>query len=327
MVFSFLKNKLKEAISSLKVKREEKKVNAAAKGKAKISLKEKIIKKVTEKELTKEDFAKFFEALEINLMQSNVAFDTIQAIKGSLEGDLLGESLKRGSQADIINEALKKALSNVLKESSSEELLLAIKASVNPVTFMFVGTNGSGKTTTIGKFAYWLQKHKIPVVFAAGDTFRAASIEQLEKHGAALGIKVIKHTYGADSTAVVYDAIAHAKAKGVKAVLIDTAGRSHSNVNLMNELEKMKRVIKPDYIVFVGDALTGNDVIEQCRDFNQVTPFNFAVLTKTDVDEKGGAILSVSHSTGVPIMFLGTGQTYDDLKPFKKEELIKQILG
>jgi fused signal recognition particle receptor len=330
MVLGFLKRKIKETFKVIKKqekiekpKEKEKKIPK----KEKASIKERIIKKVTEKELSDKEFDQFFDALELNLLQSNIAYETIQAIRESLETDLIGKSIKRGTHEKSIINALGKALKEVLKTSDSLELLKKIKLSKEPVSIMFVGTNGSGKTTTISKIANWLKKNKLSVVLAACDTFRAASIEQLEKHGNALKVKVIKHKYGADSAAVAYDAIAHAKAKGVKAVLIDTAGRSHANMNLMNELEKVARVVKPDYTVFVGDSLTGNDVVDQCRTFNNITPFDFAVLTKTDVDEKGGAILSVSHTTGVPIMFLGTGQLYKDLKQFDKNELIKQILG
>ncbi len=306
MVFSFLRKKIKETINSIK--------------------KERIIKKVTEKKITGKEFNNFFNALELNLLQANIAYETIQAIKKSLEKELTGKQVSRRSHEKVIMNALKKALRKVLKECNSNELLTIIKESDKPVSFMFIGVNGSGKTTSIAKIANWLKKNKISSVMAACDTFRAASIEQLEKHGKALGIKVVKHKYGADAAAVAYDALEHARARNVKAVLIDTAGRSHANTNLMNELEKIKRVIKPDYTVFVGDALTGNDMIEQCRTFNNTTPFNFMILTKTDVDEKGGAILSASHTTGVPIMFLGTGQLHKDLKAFNKEELINQII-
>jgi len=300
MVFGFLKKKIKETFD--------------------------VVKKVTEKKLTKKEFDKFFDALEFSLLESNIAYDTILAIRESLEKELIGKEIKRSLQEKIIMNALKNALRGVLKESDSTKLLQEIKASKEPIVIMFVGTNGSGKTTTIAKIAYWLKKNNISCVLAACDTFRAASIEQLEKHGKALGIKVVKHKYGSDAAAVAYDAIEHAKAKGIKVVMIDTAGRSHANTNLMNELEKIKRVVNPDYVVFVGDALTGNDVVDQCKTFNDVTPFDFAVLTKTDVDEKGGAILSVSHATGVPVMFLGTGQLYKDLEQFDKEKLIKLIL-
>jgi fused signal recognition particle receptor len=288
--------------------------------------KKKIVKKVTEKTLKQSDFNEVFDELELGLLQANVAVDTISALKEKLGQELINKDIKKKMISNTINKTLTKAISELLIEGDVNALLKEIKSSVEPVSLMFVGSNGSGKTTTIAKLANYLKKRGVSVVMAACDTFRAASIEQLETHGKALGVKVVKHSYGSDAAAVAYDAIEHARAKKVKAVLIDTAGRSHSNVNLMRELEKVKKVVNPKYVIFVGDALTGNDVVLQCRDFSQATSFDYAILTKTDVDEKGGAIISVSHETGVPILFLGTGQEYKDLKPFKKNELIKQII-
>ncbi|HLE06055.1 MAG TPA: signal recognition particle-docking protein FtsY, partial [Candidatus Nanoarchaeia archaeon] len=287
--------------------------------------KERVVKKFTEKVLSESDFSDFFSELELVLLQSNVAVDVIGDLKSKLSADLVGKSFKRGSIESLVSSSLVSAIGELLIEGNVGAIVKRLKESVVPVSFMFVGTNGSGKTTSIAKFANYLLGKGVSVVFAACDTFRAASIEQLEVHGNALGIKVVKHTYGADAAAVAYDALEHAKARGVKAVLIDTAGRSHSNVNLMRELEKVNRVVNPDFTVFVGDALTGNEVILQCRDFGQAAGFDFAILTKTDVDEKGGAIISVSHETGVPIMFIGTGQGYSDFKPFKKDDLLKQL--
>ncbi|MFA5406826.1 MAG: signal recognition particle-docking protein FtsY [Candidatus Nanoarchaeia archaeon] len=319
-MFDFLKNKLKGIKDNFEKEKPPKPVKPEKKG-----LKARLVKKITEKTITKSDFNELFDELELTLLQSNVAVDTIAVIKESLAKDLVGKSFKRGKAANELSSALRKAISDVLIEGDATALIKSIKASDKPVSFMFVGTNGAGKTTTIAKFANYLKKKGISVVLAACDTFRAASIEQLEVHGNALGFKVVKHSYGADSAAVAFDALEHARAKSIKVVLIDTAGRSHSNTNLMKELEKVGRVVNPDYTVFVGDALTGNEVVAQCRDFGQANGFDYAILTKTDVDEKGGAIISVSHETGVPILFLGTGQTYDDLKPFRKEELLSQL--
>jgi len=253
--------------------------------------------------------------------------ETIEAIKEQLKTELVDKSVKRGKSSQVISKALERAVNSVLIEGDINELLKEIKLVTEPVSIMFIGSNGSGKTTTIAKLANFLKTKKISCVLAACDTFRAASIEQLETHGAALGVKVVKHSYGSDAAAVAYDALEHARAKGIKVVLIDTAGRSHSNTNLMKELEKVKRVVNPTYTIFVGDALTGNDTVMQVRDFSTVAKFDYVILTKTDVDEKGGAILSVSHETGVPILFLGNGQTYQDLKPFKKKELINNLLS
>ncbi len=290
-----------------------------------IESKEKLVKKITEKNLTSEEVEELLEPLRLNLLQSNVALETVNRIIDIVTSELAGKSVKKKKAKDLVISALKDAISSILIEGDVNKFIKKIRDSENPVSIMFVGSNGSGKTTTIAKIAYFLKNKNISSVMAACDTFRAAAIQQLEIHGKALGIKVIKHTYGSDAAAVAYDALQHAKAKGIKAVLIDTAGRSHSNINLMKELEKIKRVVNPDIIVFVGDALTGNDVVMQCRDFLAATNFDYSILTKTDVDEKGGAILSVSNETGVPILFLGTGQGYGDLKAFKKDKLINML--
>lgn len=292
----------------------------------KLGLKERLVKRFTEKTLSEEEFGEIFNELEMDLLASNVAVEVIEALKVKLKEGLIGESFKRKGIDDAVSDALRNAINDVLIEGDVNDVLKKIRESESPVSFMFVGTNGSGKTTTIAKFANFLKGKGFSVVLAACDTFRAAAVEQLEVHGSRLGLKVIKHDYGSDSAAVAFDALKHAEAKGINAVLIDTAGRSHSNVNLMRELEKVKRVVNPDYTIFVGDALTGNEVVLQCRDFGAAAKFDYAILTKTDVDENGGAILSVSYATGVPILFLGTGQEYTDFKPFKKKEIIEQLI-
>lgn len=172
----------------------------------------------------------------------------------------------------------------------------------------------------------WLQKNGYSTVIAASDTFRAASIEQLEKHAERLGVKVIKHKYGADPAAVAFDAIEYAKAHKIDCVLIDSAGRQHSNTNLMDELKKLKRVAKPTFTIFVADALTGNDAVEQAREFSEKIGYDFSILAKADVDQKGGAILSVSYISKKPIAFLGVGQDYADLEPFNKEKILEKLI-
>lgn len=317
-MFKSLKNKLKKKIKSFSRKKEGKE--------QKPGLKKRIVKKITETKISGDDFNELFKPLELALLQSNVAVDTIEAVKESLSKELINKSVKRGRLEQAVTKALEKAVSEVLIEGDVDKLISELEIAEEPVSLMFVGANGSGKTTTIAKVTRLLKDKGVSVVLAACDTFRAASIEQLETHGKALGVKVVKHSYGSDAAAVAYDALEHARANNIQAVLIDTAGRSHSNVNLMRELEKVKRVVDPDYTIFVGDALTGNDVVMQCRDFNEVTGFDYVILTKTDVDEKGGAILSVSYETGVPVLFLGTGQDYTDLELFNKNELVKQLI-
>jgi fused signal recognition particle receptor len=164
-------------------------------------------------------------------------------------------------------------------------------------------------------------------VFAASDTFRAASIEQLGEHAKNLGIEMIKHNYGADPAAVAFDAIKHAKARGIDVVLIDTAGRQHANVDLMAELQKIKRVAKPNLTILTVDSLTGNDAVEQARLFNEKIGIDSSILAKVDADEKGGALLSVAYTTKKPILFLGVGQRYEDIEKFEPEKVISRILG
>ena len=196
-----------------------------------------------------------------------------------------------------------------------------------PFVIVFVGFNGSGKTTTIAKLAHWLKKNGLSVVIAASDTFRAGAIEQLEEHAKRVGVRVIKHDYGADPAAVAYDAIQHAKARGIDVVLVDTAGRNELNRNLMDEMRKIVRVTKPDLVIFVGDALAGNAVVEQARQFNDAVRIDGVILTKLDADARGGAALSISHAIGAPILFVGVGQGYDDLKPFDEKWFVDRIFG
>lgn len=190
---------------------------------------------------------------------------------------------------------------------------------------VFFGINGSGKTTTIAKFAHLLQQNKLSCVMAAADTFRAAAIDQLEEHASKLKIELIKHDYGADPAAVAFDAVKHAKAKKIDVVLVDTAGRMHSNTGLVDEMKKIIRVVKPDLKLFIGESITGNDCIEQAKTFDAAIGIDGIILSKADIDDKGGAAVSVSYVTKKPIFYLGTGQNYSDLKEFDKETITKNI--
>ena len=195
-----------------------------------------------------------------------------------------------------------------------------------PTSILFVGVNGTGKTTTLAKMAHRFINEGYTVVAAAGDTFRAGSIEQLEKHAERLGIRVIKQDYGADAAAIAFDAIQHANARHLDVVLIDSAGRMQTNKNLLEEMRKIVRVAEPDIKIFVGDALAGNDALTQARKFNEAIEIDGAILTKVDADPSGGAALSVAFVTGKPVVFVGVGQEYPDLQQFDPEWFAKKIV-
>ena len=226
--------------------------------------------------------------------------------------------------------ALRDALYDVLRMDKKVDLLGLAEAkrrAREPLVIVFLGINGTGKTTTIGKVAHLLLRNGFSVVLAGADTYRAGSIEQLEGHGKRLGVRVVRHEYGADAAAVAFDAVSHAKSRGVNAVLIDTAGRMQTDRNLMEEVRKIVRVAKPDLTVFVGDSLTGNDAVEQALNFCKFVEFEASILTKADADAKGGAAISIAYVTKRPTIYLGTGQGYEDLTPFNPEYLIQKILG
>ena len=169
------------------------------------------------------------------------------------------------------------------------------------------------------------KKNNISVVLAAADTFRAASIEQIQIHADKLKVPLIKHDYGADPSAVGFDAIKYAEKHKIDVVLIDTAGRMHTKTNLLTEMDKICRVTKPDLKIFVAESIAGNDATEQAKTFHEMIDIDGSILSKADIDEKGGTIISVSHATHKPIFYLGTGQKYQDLKLFNKQEFIESL--
>lgn len=276
---------------------------------------------VAEKELDEETLDPLLEELRLKLLQNNVSLEAAEAIEEQLREQLLGEKVKRGGAEEKVNEAVKKTLLELLDDSF--ELEEELEAAEEPPIIFMVGFNGSGKTTTAAKLTRQLQDNGRDVVLGAGDTFRAASIEQLEEHGDSLGVEVISHEYESDPAAVAYDAVEHAEKKG-KTAIIDTAGRSHADKNLMGELEKMIRVNEPDVTFLVVDALAGNDVLEQAEAYEGM--FDAVIVTKMDVDENGGAIISISERSGKPVAYIGTGQKYDDISEFDKEEFVDEII-
>ena len=268
--------------------------------------------------------------LEMELLQGDVAMEVATEVVESVKDDLVGKKIKRSNDiTEYTYLALRNAVSDIIDipGKSMTEMIEAKKAQGEPLVVMFVGINGTGKTTTIGKLAnYYLKKGYTPVI-AASDTFRAGAIEQVTYHADNVGVKIIKHQKGSDPAAVAYDAVEHARAQGKELVLIDTAGRMQTNTNLMDEMKKIKRVAKPDLVIFVGDALTGNDATEQAKKFNEAIDIDGVILTKADADSKGGASLSIGYVIKKPIMFLGMGQGYDDIMEYDADWMLNQLFS
>ena len=285
---------------------------------------------IKEKSISEEDVEDILFELELGLLEADVAMDVSSVVVESVKNDLVGQKIKRSSDIEEYTyQALKNAVVKIIDidGKSMTELLEEKVAQGEPLVVMLVGINGTGKTTTIGKLSnYYLKKGYTPVI-AASDTFRAGAIEQVQYHADKLGVKLIKHEKGSDPAAVAFDAVQHAKAKGKELVLIDTAGRMQTNTNLMDEMKKIRRVSKPDLVVFVGDALTGNDATEQARKFNEAIDIDGVILTKADADSKGGAALSIGYIIKKPILFLGMGQSYDDIKEYDADWMLEQIFS
>ena len=290
-----------------------------------------VIKKIKIKELSEKELNKVLSELRKVLIKNEVSIEATEAITNQVKKELIGVEAKRFSDpSPIIISALRHSLLKILiADGTSIDLLEEAKKygeKSEPLVILFLGINGTGKTTTIAKIGNLLKKNGYSVVFAAADTFRAGSIQQLSLHAEKLGIRVIKQDYGADPSAVAYDAVDHAFAKGINVVLIDTAGRMQNNENLMRELQKIKRVIDPQLTLFIGDALAGNDATRQAREFHEKIGISGSILTKADADVKGGAAISVTYATNKPITYLGVGQGYDDLVKFEPEQIVNSLL-
>ncbi|MCU0860187.1 MAG: signal recognition particle-docking protein FtsY, partial [Thermoplasmata archaeon] len=240
------------------------------------------------------------QELQMGLLEADVALPVAEELTDKVRQSLAGKRIDRDFKIEeAIQLAFKAAVKQVLDEKSFS-LKERMEAKDSTFVIMFVGINGTGKTTVIAKLASRLQKHGYTVVLAAADTFRAGAIEQLTIHSERLGCRIVKHKAGGDPAAVAYDAVEHAKARKRGVVLIDTAGRMQTNTNLMDEMKKIKRVAKPDLVVFVGDSLAGSDAVEQARKFNEAVGIDAVVLTKIDADAKGGAALSIAKAVGKP---------------------------
>jgi fused signal recognition particle receptor len=282
------------------------------------------------KEISERDLDNQLTELELSLLESDVAPEVVDDLVGSLRTELLGLELEKGQSAEeVIGLKLRTRISDMFDKSGNMNLIQLIRSKKEggkgPFVILLLGINGTGKTTTIAKIAFLFKKNGISTVLAAADTHRAGAIEQLSQHGENLSIKVISQRYGADPSAVGRDAVDYATKHRVDTVLIDTAGRMQTAKNLMDEINKIVRVVKPDIKLFIGDSLAGNDTINQAREFFEYTKFDGAILTKTDADAKGGSAISIVHATSKPIVLLGMGQSYDDITAFSSEKFLNSI--
>jgi len=288
------------------------------------------VNKIVVTELKAEKLRPILDEFRFNLIENDVAVPVAYYITDELEKRLDGVQVTRiGDRKELVKDTLHDVLLEILTPKEEIKLLDAIeqkRRTKEPYTILFVGINGTGKTTSIAKVTQFLMKNGYSVVLSGSDTYRPGSIEQLEQHSKKLGVRMIKHDYGADPAAVAYDAISHAQSRGINVVLIDTAGRIQTDRNLMNELSKIKRVVSPDLTILVIDALIGNDAVLQAEEFHKSVSIDGTILTKVDADVKGGASLSVAHVTGKPIIFIGVGQKYKDLEAFEPERFTQMIL-
>lgn len=337
-MFKSLKEKLKSLRNKIEreEKEEEKKIIEEEieeeKRIEKIGLKDKVKAVLVSREviIDEKKVDKILDELEIILLESDVAFEVVDAITESLKSRLVGRRKKITEKlSDIVIEELKNIILEILDSNRFdfdkfvEEKLKEKK----PLNIAFVGVNGTGKTTTIAKVAKRLMSNGYSVVLAAGDTFRAGAIEQLEEHAERLGVRLIKHRQGSDPAAVIFDAVKHAESKGIDVVLADTAGRMHTKKNLLDQLEKIKRVTKPDLIIFVDESIAGNDAVERAKMFAESVGIDGSILTKLDADPKGGTAISISYVTSKPVLFFGIGQGYEDLVKFDSKWLVERIFS
>ncbi len=300
---------------------------ALPKTKVKVGLAKKALALFTKKvKIEAKELDTALEQLELDLIEADVAFELVEEIKEEIKAQLEGKELSPKE----VEEAVRHVIHDVVEKSMKEGFNIVERAKAKeekPFVIAFFGVNGVGKTTTIAKIAYMLKKAGLKVVLCASDTFRAAAIEQLEKHAKALDVDFIKGEYGAHPASVAYNAIEHAKARGYDVVLIDTAGRQEVNRNLMKELEKLIRVAKPDLKIFVGESIAGNALYEQVNTYKELVGIDGIILTKLDLDPKGGTAISASKATGAPILYVTTGQEYKDIEPFSKEKILQKIFS
>ena len=287
--------------------------------------------RIAKTELKGKDLDNVLDEFQLSLIENDVAVSAADFISNELREKLKDVQFARLTDPRTrVKVILQEVLLSLLQRAGQLDIFALIdkkKSIGEPAVLVFIGINGTGKTTSIAKLAYVLQKKGRTVILAASDTYRSGSIEQLEEHARRIGVRVIKHQYGADPAAVAFDAVNYAKAHRINAVLIDTAGRMQNNKNLLEEMRKIVRVTSPDLTILVVDALTGNDAVEQGKVFSEAVKIDGIILAKLDADVKGGSAISLSYIMGKPVTMVGTGQKYDDLEPFQAESIVKNLIG
>lgn len=290
-----------------------------------------LVQKISQKELSDQDISKILDEFLLTLVENNVAYSVAKQICDNLHEKLKAIQFRRFTdQAQPAKQVLREVLLELLKGSGEESFYKVLNESKNahkPAIILFVGVNGTGKTSSIAKVGHLLLRKGFSVIVAAADTYRTGSIEQIEEHARRIGIKTIKHDYGADAAAVAFDAVNYAIAHGTNVVLIDTAGRMQTNKNLLEEMKKISRVSKPNLTILVVDSLTGNDAVEQGKSFSNAVSIDGVVLTKLDADAKGGSAISIAAIMGKPILFATVGQNYEDLVSFEPEQMVEKIIS
>ena len=287
--------------------------------------------RVTKTELQGKDLDRVLDEFQLSLVENDVAVSVADYVATELKEKLKDVQFARFSDPrGRVKAILSDVLLSVLDRAGRLDIFELVeekKRAGVPAIIVFVGINGTGKTTSIAKLAHILQIKGRTCILAASDTYRSGSIEQLEEHARRIGVRLIKHQYGADPAAVAFDAVNYARAHGINAVLIDTAGRMQTNQNLLEEMRKIVRVTKPDLTILVVDALTGNDAVEQGKVFSQAVKIDGIILAKLDADVKGGNAISLSYIMGRPVTLVGTGQGYDDLEPFQPQTIVRNLVG
>ena len=287
-----------------------------------------VSKGFSEKELKEKDIEDVLFELEINLLESDVATEVIDSIKDSLKEKLIGTKVEKKVIGDFIKKSLVQYIDETFSSAGNIDLISNVrskKESGEPYIIVFVGINGTGKTTTLAKIANLLKNSKFSLVIAAADTYRAGAIEQIREHANRLNLKIIAQNYGSDPAAVAKDAVLYAKSHKIDCVLVDTAGRMQTSANLMEQIEKITKVVQPDLKIFVGDSLAGNDTVNQAREFHNRIKLDGSILTKSDADARGGAALSIVRVTATPVIYVGVGQEYDDIVLFDKNIFLKNV--